>query len=129
MIGQFVVDDDVLEQVGASSPSGSAASPARPAPIFRFFLREHQSCVVCLYGPRYLGGGSCDSAAGCLLHGRLQWIRLFSRLGGLVSFAYPFLGYFLDRDLLRTLLSQISPLICYRWYITTVLRWAPECAS
>ena len=129
MVGQFVVDDDVLEQVGAASTSGSAASPAHPAPIFRFFLREHQSCVVCLYGPRYLGGGSCDSAADCLLHGNLQWTRLFSRLGELVSFAGPFRGQLLDRDLLRTLLSQISPLICYRWYITTVLRWARECAS
>ena len=129
MNGQFVVDDDVLEHVGTASPSGSAASPAHPAPIFRFFLREHQSCVVCLYGPRYLGGGSCDSAAGCLLHGHLQWTRLFSRLGGLISFAYPFLGLLLDRDLLKTLLSQISPLSCYRWCITIVLRWARECAS
>ena len=31
--GQFVVDDDVLELVGAAPPSGAAPIPARPAPI------------------------------------------------------------------------------------------------
>ena len=29
---QFVIDDDVLEGVGAASPSGAAPTPARPAP-------------------------------------------------------------------------------------------------